>query len=169
MEVYMAVPRRMRIQGQVSYLRAAMIQAVLKRNYAINIMNNESEQKPSYRLGRLLAVLERLQEAAVNAETVRGFFGTASTTPALVIPRLIRGAQPHYAKLKAQGKVGLAIRYEKLVQEILAPISSYPARLDLVEQGLFGLGYYHQRQSLFRKAPEQVAEAVSETETKESK
>jgi CRISPR-associated protein Csd1 len=90
----------MRIEGRVGYLRAAMIQAVLKRNYAINIMNNEDEQEPSYRLGRLLAVLERLQNAAVGTDTVSGFFGAASTTPALAIPRLIRGAQRVHLQTK---------------------------------------------------------------------
>jgi len=41
----------MRIEGRVSYFKAATIKAVLVRNYA---MNDEQEQGPSYRLGRLL-------------------------------------------------------------------------------------------------------------------
>lgn len=162
MELYTAVLRRIRIEGQVSYLKAAIIKAVLTRNYR---MNDEQEQGPSYRLGRLLAVLERLQYAAVGSTPINGFFGSASITPGLVFPRLIRGAQPHYAKLKAQGKVGLAIYYEKIVQEIVEPLTAYPQRLNLTEQGLFGLGYYHQRQALFTKAPAEVAEANNETET----
>jgi CRISPR-associated protein Csd1 len=164
MELYTAVLRRMRIEGRVGYLKAAIIKAVLIRNY--DAMNDEQEQGPSYRLGRLLAVLERLQDAAVGSAPINGFFGSASVTPGLVFPRLIRGAQPHYAKLKAQGKVRLAIWYQKLVQEILEPITAYPPRLNLIEQGLYGLGYYHQRRALFTRAPAEVVEAANnETET----
>jgi CRISPR-associated protein Csd1 len=163
MAIYAAVLRRMRIEGQVSYLKAAIVKAVLTRNHK---MNDEQEQEPSYRLGRLFAVLERLQYAAVGSALINGFFGAASITPGLVFPRLIRGAQPHYAKLKSQGKVGLAVYYEKLVQEIVEPLTAYPQRLNLTDQGLFGLGYYHQRQALFTKAPAEVAEAAKdETET----
>src|SRR5258708_8064445 len=163
MVIYAAVLRRMRIEGQVSYLKAAIIKAVLTRNYK---MNDEQEQEPSYRLGRLFAVLERLQYAAVGSALINGFFGAASITPGLVFPRLIRGAQPHYAKLKGQGKVGLAIWYEKIVQEILEPVTAYPQRFNLTEQGLFGLGYYHQLRAIYTKAPAEVAEAAKdETET----
>jgi CRISPR-associated protein Csd1 len=163
MELYTAVLRRIRIEGQVSYLKAAIIKAVLTRNYR---MNDEQEQGPSYRLGRLLAVLERLQYAAVGSALISGFFGAASITPGLVFPRLIRGAQPHYAKLKSQGKAGLAIWYEKIVQEILEPVTAYPQRFNLTEQGLFGLGYYHQLRAIYTKAPAEVAEAAKdETET----
>jgi CRISPR-associated protein Csd1 len=163
MALYAAVLRRMRIEGQVSYLKAAIIKAVLTKNYK---MNDEQEQEPSYRLGRLFAVLERLQYAAVGSAPINGFFGAASITPGLVFPRLIRGAQPHYAKLKSQGKVGLAIWYEKSVQEILEPVTVYPKRLNLAEQGLFGLGYYHQLRAIYTKAPAEVAEAAKdETET----
>jgi CRISPR-associated protein Csd1 len=163
MELYTAVLRRMRIEGRVSYFKAATIKAVLVRNYA---MNDEQEQGPSYRLGRLLAVLEKLQYGAVGSAPINGFFGSASVTPGLVFPRLIRGAQPHCAKLKAQGKAGLAIWYQQRVQEILEPVTAYPQRLNLIEQGLFGLGYYHQQRAIYTKAPAEVVEAANdETET----
>jgi CRISPR-associated protein Csd1 len=142
----------MRVEGQVSYLKAAIIKAMLTKNYGINIMNDEQQQEPAYRLGRLLAVLIQLQNAAVDSAPIQAFFASASATPGLVFPRLIRGAQPHFAKLRTAGKVGLAIWYEKLVQEILEPITDYPLRLTLPEQGSFGLGYYHQRQELFTKS-----------------
>jgi CRISPR-associated protein Csd1 len=184
MSLYTAVLRRIRIEGRVGYYRAAIIKAVLTRNiknyqsylcetsqrrrtaaWIETKMNDEQEQGPSYRLGRLLAVLERLQYAAVGSAPINGFFGAASITPGLVFPRLIRGAQPHYAKLRSQGKVGLAIWYEKIVQEILEPVTVYPQRLNLAEQGLFGLGYYHQLRAIYTKAPAEVAEAAKEDET----
>jgi CRISPR-associated protein Csd1 len=154
--IFTAVLRRMRVEGQVGYLRAAIIKAVLTRNYGIKIMQDEETQETGYRLGRLLAVLERLQYAAIASAPLNSFFGAASTTPRMVFPRLIKGAQPHLAKLRAQGKVGLTIWYEKLIQEIVEPLESYPARLTLTDQGQFGLGYYHQLRAFYAKAPEEA-------------
>jgi len=54
------------------------------------------------------------------------------------------------------------------VQEIVEPLTAYPQRLNLTEQGLFGLGYYHQRQALFTKAPAEVAKANNEMENNET-
>src|SRR5260221_508145 len=74
MAIYAALLRRMRIEGQVSYLKAAIIKAVLTRNYK---MNDEQEQEPSYRLGRLFAVLERAPYAPVCTCLINGIFGAA--------------------------------------------------------------------------------------------
>ena len=47
---------------------------------------------------------------------------------------------------------GAQIRYEKMIGEILAPLGdSLPLRLNIVQQGAFALGYYHQRQKLYTK------------------
>lgn len=57
----------------------------------------------AYLCGRLLAVLEATQRAAlgdVNATIVDRYFGTASSAPASVFGRLLRGAQPHLGKLR---------------------------------------------------------------------
>jgi CRISPR-associated protein Csd1 len=32
-------------------------------------------------------------------------------------------------------------------------LNSYPTHLNLEEQGLFAIGYYHQRQDFFKKKP----------------
>ncbi len=106
-----------------------------------------------YRLGRLFATLEKLQEEALpgtNATIRDRFFGAASATPITVFPRLIRGAQPHLAKVKR------AVFFEKLIQEVLGPVTGFPSHLTLEEQGLFALGYYHQRQEFFVKKDDAV-------------
>lgn len=49
----------------------------------------------AYRCGRLLAVLEAVQRLAIpgiKATVVDRFFGTASSAPASVFGRLVRGA-----------------------------------------------------------------------------
>lgn len=103
--------------------------------------------RPAYHCGRLLAVLEQAQRAAIpgiNATIVDRFFGTASTAPGSVFPRLIRGAQPHLAKLE-RDRPGMGRALQRRLEDVLAPIATFPTVLTLMDQGLFALGYYHQR------------------------
>ena len=54
----------------------------------------------AYQLGRLFAVLEAAQYAAlgrVNASIADRYYGAASSTPARVFAALIRGAKTHIA------------------------------------------------------------------------
>lgn len=150
--------RRARAEREVSEERAALIKAYLTRARRKGLlpasfpevtrhMDTTSTNVP-YRLGRLFATLEKLQEEVMpgaNATIRDRFFGAASATPVTVFPRLVRGAQPHLAKARR------SVFFEKLIQEIVAPVSRFPAHLSLEEQGLFALGYYHQRQDFFTK------------------
>ena len=106
--------------------------------------------EPAYHCGRLLAVLEQIQRTAIgsniNTTIVDRFYGTASTAPASVFGRLLRGAQPHLSKLKGNESTrpaGYAL--ENRLTDIMARLISFPHTLDLKQQGLFALGYYHQR------------------------
>ena len=106
--------------------------------------------EPAYRLGRLFSALEKTQEDAlgpVNAGIRDRFYSSASSTPAAVFPRLLRTYQHHLAKLNG----GLKVRREQLIQEILASVQEFPPQLNLRRQGLFAIGYYHQRKDFFTK------------------
>lgn len=106
-----------------------------------------SHPSVAYHCGRLLAVLEQVQRLAIpSAQTtiVDRFFGTASSAPASVFGRLLRGAQPHLAKLERDRRPAY-IALQRRLEEILAGIGTFPRTLTLEEQGLFALGYYHQR------------------------
>lgn len=100
----------------------------------------------AYQCGRLLAVLAALQYNAlgnVGAGVVQRYYAAASATPALVLGRLLRGAQFHLHKLDPP----LARWYDGRVAEVMNRLGSeggLPATLDLREQSLFALGYYHQ-------------------------
>lgn len=103
--------------------------------------------KPGYQCGRLLAVLESIQRAAlpgINTTITDRFFGTASTAPASVFSRLIRGAQAHLGKLR-RDRPGTYEALERKLEEINALLSTFPKVLFLEEQGYFALGYYHQK------------------------
>ena len=158
-----ALIRRNRAERDIRHPRAAAIKAVLIRNYQqeITMSLNPDHPKPAYQLGRLFAALERNQENAlpnINATVKDRFFGAASATPGAVFPRLIRLGQHHIAKLEG----GLKVNAEKQVQEIMGRIESFPGHLDLVAQGLFALGYYHQRQDFFTRQDAEQTPAATE-------
>ncbi len=111
---------------------------------------NTEREEPAYQLGRLFAAMEKAQEDALNGinDTIKDrFFGAASATPASVFPRLTRLSQHHLRKLEK----GKRIHFERTMQEICSKFDSFPSHLNLSEQGLFVLGYYHQRQDFFTK------------------
>lgn len=116
---------------------------------------------PAYLLGRLFAVLEGTQRAALGAQvnaTIRDrYFGAAAATPALVFPLLLRNAQNHLARIR-KDKRGLAVNLEKDVQEIVDKLPDHFAKsLDLKDQGRFAIGYYHQTSARFKKSEDEPA------------
>ncbi len=150
--LYSAVLNRIRADHTVNYFRAAIIKAILTRQpnskYQIPMSLDTNRTDKGYLLGRLFATLEKTQEDALGIATVRErFYSSASATPGAVFPRILRTYQHHLAKLDG----GRKVNRERLVQSIHAPLSSYPAHLNLEEQGLFAVGYYHQRQDFFTK------------------
>ena len=104
---------------------------------------------PGYRLGRLFAVLESAQRAALpglNATIRDRYFGAASATPATVFPLLIRNSSHHIANLRKGDKGGLAVWLDREIGEVMGGIAArFPGTLRLEEQGQFAIGYYHQR------------------------
>ena len=151
-DVLYAAVRRNRAEQAVDRPRAALIKLVLLSqdpHHAEDAMVqlDVGHKSPAYHCGRLLAVLEEIQRAAmpgINATIVDRFFGTASTAPASVFGRLVRGGQPHLAKLE-RDRPGTYGALQRRLEEVLAQLSSFPRTLTLQEQGLFALGYYHQR------------------------
>lgn len=115
---------------------------------------------PAYQCGRLMAVLASVQRAAlvdVGADVIQRYYAAASSTPALVFGRLVRGAQFHLGKLRP----GLAWWYEERIADICGRIgTSMPAILTLEEQGLFALGYYQQLAA--QRAPKENGKAEGE-------
>ena len=115
---------------------------------------NEEHPSPAYHCGRLMAVLAKLQQAAlgdVGAGVVQRYYAAASATPALVLGRLTRNGQFHLNKLEH----GLAHWYEERIGEISGRFKdSIPVTLSLEEQSLFALGYYQQWVELRTKKSE---------------
>jgi len=157
-----AVLSRIRADGDINALRVGILRALLVRNFgkgkeAPVSLDLENKDK-GYLLGRLFAVYEQAQTAAlgrnVNATIKDKFYGSASATPRNVFPVLERGSANHLAKVGKE-RPGQRVNLERLIGSIMEAMSPgsdpFPASLSAAEQGLFGLGYHHQRGEFFRK------------------
>ena len=163
---------RCRAEQRVTYARAAALKACINREIRranrsfpstpekefLPMLDND-HPSAAYRLGRLFAVLEKIQEEAspgLNATIRDRYYGAASSTPATVFPLLLKLKNHHVAKLDERGKKILYrafadSRPDEYIGKILHGVAEIPRRLDLPTQGQFALGYYHQRQAFFNK------------------
>ncbi|MCE9674101.1 type I-C CRISPR-associated protein Cas8c/Csd1 [Myxococcus stipitatus] len=139
-------------------LRVALIKAYLIRHRGDNaaplevtVSLDKSNSSQPYVLGRLFAVLERLQGAALkdlNATIRDRYFGAASRNPVTVFPRLLQLSVHHASKADSGARLE---RQKGEVMALLPPKAPFPSVLTLEEQGLFAVGYYHQREAFFAK------------------
>lgn len=155
---------RIRAEQEINRGRAAIIKAFLIKNYenveplkeVLTVELNEQATFQPYMLGRLFAVLEKLQKDSANHKINRTikdkYFNSACATPETIFPILIKLSQSHLRKLDTGGR----IYFDKMITELTGNISeTYPAHHTLEEQGAFQLGYYHQRPKIFDKKPEE--------------
>ena len=139
------------------YPRVKLIKGYLNRKLRFNNPNNERSLTVSldkenknigYLLGRLFAVLERIQQDAspgINTTIRDKFYSSASSMPSAVFGNLMRLHVHHLAKLED----GKRIFYEQILSEIISHFNSFPANLTLSEQAFFAIGYYHQTRDFF--------------------
>ena len=155
-----AALRRIKAEkGEVSYPRVKLIKACLNRKIKfihskermLTVALDKENTNIGYRLGRLFATLERIQEVAnpgLNATIRDKYYASASATPAAVFGTLMRLKNHHLSKL---ANVGQKVNFERKLGEIVEDVPSFPAHLKMDDQGQFAIGYYHQRQDFFTK------------------
>lgn len=128
-------------------------------------MLNPIHPEPAYHCGRLLAVLESIQFHALDSKPIgvpsddgkkpqRGpnstivdrHYGAACATPALVLGTLLKNAtSAHLPKLRKE-KAKLHSALEGELMQILSILSNeFPRTQTLYQQGIFSLGFYHQK------------------------
>lgn len=161
-----AAIRRCRAEREITYPRASLIKAVLVRETRyykkpakeVGMSLDTTNSNAGYRLGRLFATLEKIQEEAspgINATIRDRFYGSASATPVSAFPHLMKLKNHHLAKLENRGR---AVNFERTIGDIMEDLKEFPPHLSLPDQGRFAVGYYHQRQAFFtssRKEKEQ--------------
>lgn len=173
---------RSRAEREVHYLRAAVVKACLNRSIRLSrspeevytAMLDPANTHPAYRLGRLFAVLEKIQEESsggnLNKTICDRYYGAASSTPASVVPLLLKLKVHHVSKLDDRGQRILYRAFQDhrpddYIGKVLEGVRDVPAHLSLPEQGRFALGYYHQRQAFFTKVTsEPIVPANSNTQ-----
>ncbi|MFC1745939.1 type I-C CRISPR-associated protein Cas8c/Csd1 [Candidatus Riflebacteria bacterium] len=152
--------RRIKAEQKVTYERAALIKACLNRNFRflkkekkeLTMALDLTDERIGYRVGRLFATLEKTQQDAnpgLNSTIKDQYYGAASSTPVTVFATLMKLNSHHLAKLDGGHRVNI----DRLIGEIMGGIKKFPAHFSLEEQGLFAIGYYHQRQDFFTKKP----------------
>lgn len=173
------VVMRMRSDGDISGVRAALCKAVLSRDLRLSHSSIPDKEVPvsldvhstnsGYLLGRLFAVLEGAQRLALGSQvnaTIRDrYYGSASATPALVFPFLLRNTQNHMSRIR-KDKPGAAINIERDIQEVIDKLpGEFPKHLGMQDQGRFAIGYYHQAQARFQKADKADATSNGSNDT----
>ncbi len=114
---------------------------------------NKDSTNQAYLLGRLFAILEKAQLDAlgkkINATIRDRYFTSACATPAITFPILLRLSQHHISK-SDYGRFR-----DREIQEIMEGLkvteNPFPKNLNLDEQGIFVLGYYHQKANFYKE------------------
>lgn len=161
---------RLRADHDVNALRVAILKSILIKNFKMEVpVSFDPECKETgYLLGRLFAVYEQIQTAAlgrnVNATIKDKFYGSAAAQPRKVFHMLESGSANHLSKIGKQ-RPGQKVNLEKAVGAIMEAMSPegdpFPASLPDKSQALFGLGYYHQRNEFFKKSDKSVPEEAA--------
>ena len=158
--LYNAVITRIRAEHKVNYYKAAIIKAYLlrdkntrnKHEEVLNMALNEQSNNKAYVLGRLFAVLEKAQEDAnpgIKATIKDRYFTSACATPASVFPVLLRLSTHHISKAE-YGYVS-DNRIKGIMDILNIEDNPFPKNLSLDDQGIFILGYYHQKNTNYKK------------------
>jgi CRISPR-associated protein Csd1 len=151
------VLQRIRADRHVDLPRAALLRLILarspnrlrKENYMTGL--DPDLASPPYQCGRMFAVLEDIQHAAlgrnVNATIADKYLPAATATPLAILTMLRKNANGHLKRIR-RTNIGayyaLSGRLDDVMERI-SPVQGFPATLTLAGQAEFILGYHHQR------------------------
>ncbi|KYC77226.1 MULTISPECIES: type I-C CRISPR-associated protein Cas8c/Csd1 [Heyndrickxia] len=158
------IVRRIQARGGMTWIHAAAIRSWLisqnKEEWTVDL--DHARITPPYLCGRLFAVLEAVQYEAVRGnETIASrFYAAASSTPRTIFGLLMRNSKWHLSKIGKENK-GYEVRYQQRIQLITGQLKEFPAVLDLQGQAEFALGYYHERQDIYKKKEDMPADSAN--------
>lgn len=152
-------------QKKVNHIRAGLIKGCLNRKAKkeeITMSLNLDNTNQAYLCGRLVAVLEKIQQDAsggnLNRTIKDSYFSSACSKPATVFPKLIQLSQNHLKKVE------YVLFYQKLCGDIIDQLEDvFPSTLSLDEQGKFIIGYYQQNKALYAKKEKQQETATDDS------
>lgn len=185
---------RIRADHHLDRVRVALIKAVLVRNMRLDrtlpdnretylMRSDPDDPNPARRLGRLFALIERAQAAALgenlNVTVKDKYLGAACATPLQVFVPLLNAALTHHIKRLRNGhsdatwiktpEQARAVGYglQRDIERLGGGFNNYPAQHSIEEQGYFLIGYFQERSAGAAKSNEDdvpEAETLSDTE-----
>lgn len=130
----------------------------------MNEQHHDQQDHPAYLCGRVLALMDKIHNAAHGKSTASSpagrYYGSASSTPALVFPRLCKLANIHLEKIggglayklqqgvpKDRSDTPIERDFEGLAQLIarFSADAKWPRTLSLEDQGRFAIGFYYEK------------------------
>ena len=147
--------QRIRADGHIDIARAALLRLILTRTPHVPKETcmpglNPDAPYPAYQCGRMFAVLEQIQRAAlgdINTTIADKFLPAATTTPRAILVMLNKNASGHLRRLR-RTRLGAYRALNSSLDEVLDHLgadTNIPAVLDTAGQAQFILGYHHQR------------------------
>ena len=147
--------QRIRADGHIDIARAALLRLILTRTSHVPKETcmpglNPDAPYPAYQCGRMFAVLEQIQRAAlgeINTTIADKFLPAATTTPRAILVMLNKNASGHLRRLR-RTRPGTYRALNNSLDEVLGHLgadTNIPAVLDTAGQAQFILGYHHQR------------------------
>ena len=161
----------------VTSVRAGLLKAGVNRSLrarpdsasrkAMQMSLDKANTDAPYLLGRMFAVFERVQEVAAERDLNRSirdtYFGAAMAAPRSVFKRLTQLNQIHLRDVK-RSRLSAGRYFDGLLREIYDKLDAETAFdvavAGLRDQGIFTIGYYHQRQDFYRKSPDKPVEVA---------
>jgi CRISPR-associated protein Csd1 len=150
--------RRVRADGRIDHPRAALLRLILVRsrdgdieeeNYMAGL--DPDIPKPSYQCGRMFAVLDEIQRAAlgsnINTTIADKYLAAATVTPLAILTMLHKNADGHMKRLRRTSR-GAHTALGARLDDVMARLdgdTGIPGTLDLAGQAEFIIGYHHQR------------------------
>jgi CRISPR-associated protein Csd1 len=154
--------QRIRADGHVDHPRAALLRLIIVRSREPKDPDTPKEKnymagldpdltKPSYQCGRMFAVLEQIQRAAlggdINTTIADKYLAAATATPLPILTMLHKNADGHLKRLRRTNR-GAHQALSSRLDNVLVRLDGkdgFPRTLDLTGQAEFILGYHHQR------------------------
>ena len=135
-----------------------------KKDRPMDEQHHDQQDHPAYLCGRVLALLDNIHNAAHGRATSSSpagrYYGSASSTPALVFPRLCKLANVHLHNIagglayklqfgvpKEKSATTIEHDFDGLAQLIarFAADAAWPRTLSLEDQGRFAIGFYYEK------------------------
>ncbi|MHB1560229.1 MAG: type I-C CRISPR-associated protein Cas8c/Csd1 [Isosphaeraceae bacterium] len=168
--------QRLRVEGGPGFqpARMALIKlCLIRKGVSVSERLNPLENDRAYVCGRLLALFEQIQRAAlpsVKATVVDRYYGGFSSAPMTALGELFNKAQHHLSSLRSTNERH-AGGLEKQLALVASKLTDVPeGQLSFADQARFALGYYHAKaERIERAARHQQERAEAEARKRATK